>query len=299
MPSGAQSDEFERGFIRDGLSLTELHLLLNLEAMERCAMALTDAVVQRARSRDKDYTLSDADGLALFIPMKGKKKWHFRFTLGNSEPRISLGLYPDISLKRARELRDEMRTLVAEGIDPRIYRREAKRSVLKAAENTFEAVYECWRDHKALSLRSGRQSTLSQIKRIFAKDVLPSIGERSIFDVGRADLLDILRKVEARKALTTAEKLRTWFNQMFRWARIKLSLADNPAADLDIVAVPQSVSQDGADAGLLGEAPNLWRCRDHDSGYLALVVDWGTHWGAEIRYTRSDPYRQGAVDHSP
>jgi integrase len=203
-------------------------------------MALTDAVVQRARSRDKDYTLSDADGLALFIPMKGKKKWHFRFTLGNSEPRISLGLYPDISLKRARELRDEMRTLVAEGIDPRIYRREAKRSVLKAAENTFEAVYECWRDHKALSLRSGRQSTLSQIKRIFAKDVLPSIGERSIFDVGRADLLDILRKVEARKALTTAEKLRTWFNQMFRWARIKLSLADNPAADLDIVAVPQA-----------------------------------------------------------
>ncbi len=65
-------------------------------------MALTDAVVQKARSRDKDYTLSDADGLALFVPMKGKKKWYFRFTLGNSEPRISLGIYPDIGLKRAR-----------------------------------------------------------------------------------------------------------------------------------------------------------------------------------------------------
>jgi integrase len=203
-------------------------------------MALTDTVVQKARSRDKDYTLSDADGLALFVPTKGKKKWHFRFTLGSSEPRISLGVYPDISLKRARELRDEMRALVAEGIDPRVHRREAKRSALKAAENSFEAVYERWRDHKALSLRSGRQSTLAQIKRIFAKDVLPSVGDRSIFDVVRADLLDILRKVEKRKALTTAEKLRTWFNQMFRWAMVELDLAANPAADLDIVAAPQA-----------------------------------------------------------
>ncbi len=203
-------------------------------------MALTDVVAQKARPRDKDYTLNDADGLALFVPTKGKKKWHFRFMVGDSQPRISLGVYPDIGLKDARQIRDEMRALVAKGIDPRAHRREAQRSALKAAENSFEAVYERWRDHKALSLRSGRQSTLSQLKRIFAKDVLPSVGHRSIFDVVRADLLDIIRKVEKRKALTTAEKLRTWFNQMFRWAMVELDLAANPAADLDIVAAPQA-----------------------------------------------------------
>ncbi|MGC4060800.1 MAG: Arm DNA-binding domain-containing protein [Aquabacterium sp.] len=70
-------------------------------------MAPTDAVVQKARSRDKDYTLNDANGLALFVPMKGKKKWYFRFTFGEREPRISLGVDPDISLKQAREMRDE------------------------------------------------------------------------------------------------------------------------------------------------------------------------------------------------
>jgi integrase len=203
-------------------------------------MALTDTVVQKARPRDKDYILNDADGLSLFVPTQGKKKWHFRFMLGNSRPRMSLGVYPAVSLKDARQIREEMRALIAKGIDPRNHRREAQRDALKAAENSFESVYERWRDHKALSLRSGRQSTLSQIKRIFAKDVLPSVGDRSIFDVVRADLLEILRKVEKRKALTTAEKLRTWFNQMFRWAMVELDLSANPASDLDIVAAPQA-----------------------------------------------------------
>lgn len=203
-------------------------------------MALTDTVVQKARPRDKDYILNDADGLVLFVPMKGKKKWHFRFMFGNSRPRMSFGVYPELSLKDARQMRDEARALVAKGIDPRTHRREAQRDALKAAENSFLAVFERWCDHKALSLRSGRQSTMSQIKRIFGKDVLPYIGERSIFDVVRADLLDVIRRVEKRKALTTAEKLRTWFNQMFRWAMVDLDLAGNPASDLDIVAVPQA-----------------------------------------------------------
>jgi integrase len=101
-------------------------------------------------------------------------------------------------------------------------------------------VFHLWRGYKALSLKTGRQSTLSQIDRIFAKDILPALGQRSIFDVARRDLVEVLRKIERRNALTTAEKCRTWLNQLFRYAMVEVNLETNPANDLDIVAIPRA-----------------------------------------------------------
>lgn len=202
-------------------------------------MALADTTVRLVRPTGKNFTLTDADGLALFVSAKGAKNWHFRFYWNGKQVRISLGCYPEVSLKEARERRDEARALVAKGIDPRAQRREERRAAALAADNTFEAVFRRWRDFKAHSLKTGRQSTLSQLDRIFKKDVLPALGQRSIFDIARADLLDVLRRIERRKALTTAEKCRTWFNQMFRYALVDVNLETNPAADLDIVAMPQ------------------------------------------------------------
>lgn len=202
-------------------------------------MPLADTVVRQAKPAPQDYTLQDADGLALFVSAGGTKSWHFRFSWAGKQPRISLGTYPEISLKAARELRDEARALVAKGIDPRLHRRQERKAALVAAEHTFKVVYLRWRDFKALSLEEDRQSTLSQIKRIFKKDVLPWLGERSVFEIVRTDLVEVLRRIERRGALTTAEKCRTWFNQMFRYAMVEIGLEANPAADLDIVAVPQ------------------------------------------------------------
>lgn len=202
-------------------------------------MALTDTVIRQAKSSDNEYALKDGDGLFLFIPPTGKKSWHFRFSWAGKQPRMSLGTYPEISLKEARKLRDEARALVAKGIDPRTYRREARQAASVAAENTFTAVFKAWRDFKAKSLKEGRQSTLSQINRIFDKGILPALGKLSIYAVTQADLLEVLGKIEGRGALTTAEKCRTWFNQLFRYARVRLNLPTNPASDLDIVALPQ------------------------------------------------------------
>lgn len=202
-------------------------------------MPLTDTAVRQARATGKNYTLTDTDGLALFVGTKGAKSWHFRFCWAGKQPRISLGTYPEISLKQARELRDEARALVARGIDPRVHRRQERKATVLAAENTFESVFRRWRDFKALSLKTGRQSTLSQIDRIFGKDVLPWLGQSSVFEIARTDVVEVLRKIERRNALTTAEKCRTWFNQLFRYAIVEVGLETNPAADLDIVAIPQ------------------------------------------------------------
>jgi integrase len=202
-------------------------------------MPLTDTAIRLAKPTGRDYTLKDGDGLALFVCASGAKNWHFRFSWAGKQPRISLGTYPEISLKEARELRDQARALVAKGVDPRIHRRQERKAAHLAASNTFEAVFRSWRDFKALSLKTGRQSTLSQIDRIFKKDLLPALGPQSIFKITRADLLEVLRKIERRGAHTTAEKCRTWFNQLFRYAMVEVELQSNPAADLDIVAMPK------------------------------------------------------------
>jgi len=202
-------------------------------------MALTDTAVRKAKATGKDYTLNDLDGLLLFVGIKGAKKWHFRFSWMSKQFRVALGAYPEISLKEAHALRDELRVQLAKGVDPRAYRRQAQEAASAAATNTFQAVFTSWRSFKALSLKTGRQSTLSQIDRIFAKDVLPWIGELSIFEVSRQHLVEVLRKIERRNALTTAEKCRTWFNQLLRYAMVEKGLTSNPASDLDIVAIPK------------------------------------------------------------
>ena len=206
-------------------------------------MALTDLAVRQAKATGKAYTLPDSDGLALAVSDVGAKSWHFRYYWGSGpkrQKRMSLGTYPEISLRDARSLRDEARALVAKGINPKAYRKQKRQAAYLAAENSFKAVYLLWFEHRKLELKDGRQSTLSQIRRIFDRDVLPSLGKTSIYDIRRIDLLDVLDKIERRKAFTTAEKVRTWLNQMFRFALVKVEgLEINPASDLDVVAVPK------------------------------------------------------------
>lgn len=118
--------------------------------------------------------------------------------------RMSLGTFPEISLREARVLRDEARVLVAKGVNPRTHRKRTREAVNLAGENTFKVVFERWHTHRSLSLRKGRQTALSQVERVFAKDVLPKLGHRSIYEIKRQDLLEVLGSIE-RHGVRTSE----------------------------------------------------------------------------------------------
>ncbi|MGD9730097.1 MAG: tyrosine-type recombinase/integrase, partial [Nitrospiraceae bacterium] len=164
---------------------------------------------------------------------------HFRYQWLGKRKRMSFGTYPEVSLRDARTLRDEARALVAKGINPHRHRKQTRATVRLADANTFEAVYTKWLAHRELGLKKGRQCTSSVLPRIFKKDVLPVLGKRSIYEIKRPDLLEVIARIERRKALSVAEKVRAWFNQMFRYALIVVpGLEQNPASDLDVVAVP-------------------------------------------------------------
>jgi hypothetical protein len=95
---------------------------------------LTDMTVRQAKATGKPYTIADFDGLYLHISAVGGKAWHFRYTWVVQRARISLGSYPELSLREARELRDEARSLVARGINPRTERKQKRQAIKLAGE---------------------------------------------------------------------------------------------------------------------------------------------------------------------
>ena len=203
-------------------------------------MALSDLTVRQAKAADKAYSLPDTDGLGLVVAPTAGKSWHLRYYWLDKQKRISLSNYPEIGLREARTLRDEARALLAKGINPHTDRKQKRHAVKLAADYTFKAVFDAWVEHRRKELKEGRQSTLSQILRIFGKDVLPTLGKMSIYDIRRPQLLGVLARIEERKAFTTAEKVRTWLSQLFRYALVIVEgLEANPASDLDVVAEPK------------------------------------------------------------
>lgn len=206
-------------------------------------MALKDLHVKQAVSKDRPYTLKDYDGLFLYVAINGTKSWHFRYMWRKKEARISLGTYPEVSLKEAREQRDKARECVANGVDPRNHRKEeATNGAL-----TFGTFAQEWKVKKLKKLGSrpskelkhgGRQGIEVQIDRYMRLDILPKIGHKALVDITRADLLGIQESIEKRKAYSIAEKVRGWLNEIFRSA-VAMSIIDsNPAADLDVIAIP-------------------------------------------------------------
>lgn len=179
------------------------------------------------------------DGLSLAVAPGGGKSWHFRYQWFGKQKRMSLGTYPELSLRDARIIRDEARALLAKGTNPHAHRKHKRATARLTNEYTFKAVFLKWLAHRGLTFEEGRQTTQSLIPRIFANDVLPLLGKRSIYEIRRVDLLEVIGNIERRKALSVAEKVRTWFNQMFRYALMVVpGLEQNPASDLDVVAQP-------------------------------------------------------------
>src|SRR3569623_2494148 len=110
-------------------------------------MALTDSAIRSAKPSDKPRMMADEIGLFLLVTPNGGKWWRLKYRFGGKEKLLSLGVYPDVGLKDARERRDEARKLLADGIDPSEHRKAQERQRRQGAENSFEAVAREWLEH--------------------------------------------------------------------------------------------------------------------------------------------------------
>jgi integrase len=178
-------------------------------------MRLSTAKIQNSPPQKKAVRLFDGRGLYLEIVPTGSRWWRFKYRFAGKEKRISVGVYPDVGLKKARDRRDEMRKLVADGIDPSAARKQEKLMALDAALNTFEAVAREWFEKHSLNWEATYSVKL--LARLEA-NVFPWLGHRPIRDIKAPELLSVLRRVESRGVLETAHRLMNYCGNIYRYA---------------------------------------------------------------------------------
>jgi integrase len=186
---------------------------------------LTDKAIKGAKLREKPYKLFDERGLFMLVSPKGARWWRLKFRVEGKEKLLSLGVYPDVSLKDARQRRDELRQQLASGVDP-----SAKRKAEKVASaDTFEAVAREW--FAKFSANWADTHSEKIIRRLEA-DIFPWLGSRPVGQITAPELLACLRRIESRGALDTAHRAHQNCGQIFRYAIATGRAERDPAADL-------------------------------------------------------------------
>ena len=178
-------------------------------------MSLTDKSIRTARHSDKAVRLFDGGGLYLEFAPKGGKWWRLKYRFGGKEKRFSLGVYPHVTLKQARERRDEAKKLLANGIDPSVQRKASNAAVTERAANSFEAIAREW---FASFSRKWVKGHSDKVLRRLEHNVFPYLGARPIAEITTRELLVVLRKVEGRGAIETAHRTKQNCSQVFRYA---------------------------------------------------------------------------------
>nr|WP_264674105.1 integrase arm-type DNA-binding domain-containing protein [Laribacter hongkongensis] len=203
-------------------------------------MPLTDTACRNAKPADGDkpIKLSDGLGLHLLINTTGKY-WRLAYRFGGKQKTLALGVYPAVSLKDARERRDEARKLLASGIDPGEARKAQKAAGSLNAANSFEVIAREWH---AKFLPTWTVGHADKIMRRFERDVFPWLGSRPVAEIDAPTLLAVLRRIESRGAIETAHRAMQSAGQVFRYAIATGKAQRNPAADL-VEALAPAIKQ--------------------------------------------------------
>ena len=178
-------------------------------------MALTDTEVRNAKPTEKAYKLTDAQGLFLLVATTGNRLWRMDYRFAEKRKTLALGMYPAVSLQKARQRRDKARELLADGIDPGTAKQEAKQVQATLLANTFEKVA---RDWLVKTAADRAQITQDKVTAWLEKDAFPWIGAMPIATIGARDVLAAVRKIEARGAFDTAHRVKQLCGQVFRYA---------------------------------------------------------------------------------
>jgi integrase len=203
-------------------------------------MALTDTFARQVKHTGKAAGDKHTDGQGLYLLVKASGKyWRLDYRYLGKRKTLALGVYPAVSLAKARKRRDEAREILADGNDPGQAKREQKRAKVLAAANTFEEIARQWL-RKTAAERA--ESTQGKVQRWLEKDVFPSIGRKPISELGPRDVLAAVHKLEERGAVDSAHRVKQICGQIFRFAVASGAAERDVTADLKgaLAAVPKS-----------------------------------------------------------
>ena len=173
----------------------------------------------------KKNKLADGKGLYLIIKPNGSKLWRFDFRYGNKNLSMSFGVYPDVTLKEAREKREEARELLLKNINPI----SAKRIKRSSESITLSMIIDEWLKLRA---KSSSVATVTQNRRML-NNITNWLGNIAIKDVRRVDIINVLEKIQTKGVIETAHRILSLMNKIYMFAVTKEYIEHNIIADID------------------------------------------------------------------
>ena len=189
-------------------------------------MALKDAEIRRSRPGDTAYKLADEKGLFLLVSPSGARLWRMKYRFRGIEKKLSLGRYPEVTLKEARNKRDEARKALENGIDPMAAKKQAELVAALSAATTFRSVADEFIEKME---RESRADATVRKARWFLDLLDRDIGHRPVAEITPHELLASLRKIEARGQYETAQRSRAFAGRVFRYAVATARASASPA----------------------------------------------------------------------
>ena len=241
--------------------------------MPRATNKLTVRQIEAAKPADRPLKLSDGGGMFLLIQPDGARWWRLSYRYAGLQKTISLGVYPEVGLKAAREARDAARERLAQGIDPSVERKVRKAAL---AEDSFEAVTREWHGRQLQVWTPGyAEITMSRIE----GNLFPWLGSRPVGAISPPELLACLRRIEARGAHDLARRCRQIAGSVFRYA-ISIGKAErDPSQDLRGALTAPSLTHRAA----ITRPAEIGRLlRDIDAYQGTLVVRAALRMGAYL-----------------
>jgi integrase len=224
----------------------------------------------------------DSGGLYLEASRAGGKYWRWKYFFEGREKRLSFGAWPEVSLKEARNRRDDARRTLQGGVDPA----PVKKSAHGPARATFREVAEEWRAKMGNTWAANHAVT---VKGRLELDVYPAFGDSPIADIEPRDVLAMLRAIEERRAFETARRVLGFCSMIFRYAVPSGLVASDPCRDLRGALVPFKRGQHAA-LTRPQEVAGLMRAIDDYKG--SAVVR------AALRFSALTMCRPGEIRHA-
>jgi integrase len=186
-------------------------------------MPLNDTAIRNIKPKDRPFKLADGNGLYLFVTATGSRLWRLKYRFGGDERTLSIGAYPAVTIKMARDAREQAKSMLATGIDPSQAKQASKLKEKEATLHSFQAIA---MEYIAKLTRENRaKATMANVEWLLSL-AFDAIGHRPIREISAADVLAVLRKVEARGRHETARLLRSTIGAVFRYA-IATARCDN------------------------------------------------------------------------
>ncbi|WP_099865676.1 tyrosine-type recombinase/integrase [Pararhizobium haloflavum] len=229
-------------------------------------MAISELAIRKAKGRDKPYRISDEKGLYAIVRPNGAVWWRYDYGVGGKRKTLSLGTYPKVKLREARDARDAAAELVGKGIDPSEVRKREADETEAVVRNTFGALADEYIER--LKAEGRTEKTLAK-NSWYLKRLAIDLNDKPITQVSAADILATIRHVEASGRIDTAHRVRSAISAVFRMAVSTLRADTDPTFALkgalrSNISTPQAAITDEAKFG------GLLRSVDEYDGWVTL-----------------------------